>query len=156
MASEARRESGRTILTEDAEARGAVDHRRFLELERDRLEEVAHQPDHDRQVDRDVGDDQRGERVSSRPELLEQHVDRDDHGDRRQDALGDHPERDVVVAERALEAAADASAASSTNSASAAATAIGHGTPSADDRDDGQRARSRTNSSDGAERAAGS
>ena len=40
-------------------------------------------------------------------QVLEQDVDRHHHGDRRQDALGHHPEGDVVVAERALEAAAE-------------------------------------------------
>ena len=61
-------------------------------------EEVVHQPDDDRQVDRRIGRDERGARVE-KAELLEHHIDRDGGNDRRQDALGDDPEQDIGIAE---------------------------------------------------------
>ena len=91
---------------DDPVDRRPVDRRRFLELDRQRREVVAHQPDDDRQVGRDVRDDQRGEAVEQ-ADLLEQDVHRDDHRDRRQDPLRDHPERDVAVAERPREPSPD-------------------------------------------------
>jgi len=45
--------------------------------------------------------------VSSSLELLEEDVDGDDGRDRRQHALGDHPERDVVIADASFPAASD-------------------------------------------------
>ena len=88
-------------------------------------EEVAHQPDDDRHVDRDVGDDQRRAGVEQ-AQLLEHDVDRDHDRDRRQDALRDHPEGDVVVAERAPEAAAEAEQQQREDARAPQASATGH------------------------------
>ena len=86
--------------------RRAVDGRRLLELARQRREVLPHQPDDDRQVGRDVRDDQRDEAVEQ-ADLLEEHVQRNRDRDRRQDPLRDQPERDVAVGQRALEPTAD-------------------------------------------------
>ena len=86
---------------EDAELRGAVDLGALLEVERDAGEEVARQPDDDRQVDARCRWRSARVWVSSRLELLEHHVDRQHRDDRRHDAVRDDPELDVVVADRA-------------------------------------------------------
>ena len=89
---------------EDTQTRGAVDLGALLQVQRDAGEEVAHQPHHDGQVDGGVGGDQRNVGVQQ-ADLLEHEIDRQDDHHRRQDAVGDDPEQDVVVAERAPEVA---------------------------------------------------
>ena len=80
---------------------GAVELGALLQIDRDGREEVVHQPDHDRQIDHHVGDDQREMRVEQAAPL-EHHVDRNHRDDRRQDALRDHPEQDVAIGKRPL------------------------------------------------------
>ena len=88
---------------EHPELRSAVDLGALLEVERHAGEEVARQPDDDRQVDAGIGRDQR-ELGVEQLKMLEHHVDRQHRDDRRHDPVRDHPELDVVVANRGLEA----------------------------------------------------
>ena len=84
---------------EDAELRGAVDFGALLEVEGNSGEKVTRQPDDDREVDAGVGRDQRDLRIEQL-QILEHDVDRQHGDDRRHDPVRDHPELDVVVAER--------------------------------------------------------
>ena len=70
-----------------------------LELDRDRVELVAHDPDDDRQHHQRVEQDQADARVEQR-QLLVEHEERHRQDDRRQDQLREEEERDVVVAHR--------------------------------------------------------
>ena len=103
---EARHGDRQDDRADDAVHRCAVDLGCLLEFDRQRGEVVAHQPHDDRQVARDIGQDQGQVRVQQ-VDLLEQDVQRDHHRDRRQDPLRDQPEREVAVAERPPEAPAD-------------------------------------------------
>ena len=95
----------------------------LLELAGQRREVVAHQPDDDRQVRGHVGGDE-GDDVVEQVDLLEQDVQRHRDRDRRQDPLGDQPERDVAVAEARTEPPADRLGAGCRKMTSADATAI--------------------------------
>ena len=93
-------------VPEDAEARGTVELGRFLELDRQAGEEIVHQPHDDGQVGHRIDDDQRQVRIEQ-AHGLEHHVDRNDDDDGRQDALGNDPEQDVAIAQRAREVPAE-------------------------------------------------
>ena len=82
---------------EGAPDRTAVDEGGLLELDRDRVELVAHDPDDDRQHHQRVEQDQADARVEQR-ELLVEHEERQREDDRRQDQLRQEEERDVLVA----------------------------------------------------------
>ncbi|CEI76402.1 Phenol hydroxylase [Pseudomonas aeruginosa] len=71
---------------------GAVQARCFEDVHGDVLEVGVHHPDHDRQVDQGVDDDQRQPRIEQ-AELLGQQVDRHQYADRRKHLGRQHPEQ---------------------------------------------------------------
>ena len=73
-----------------------VDERRLVELHRDGVELVAHDPDHDRQHRQRVEQDQADPRVEQR-QLLVEDEERQREDDGRQDQLRQEEERDVLV-----------------------------------------------------------
>ena len=58
--------SGSVIRAERAEPAGPVDHRRLLQLDRDRREVGVEDPDRERQVEAGVDQDQREDRAGQR------------------------------------------------------------------------------------------
>ena len=73
--------------------RGAVDPGRLLERARQLVVERPHHPDHQRQVESEVDDDEAGERVEQLDVSVHEEVG-DGEGDRRGHAAGQYPERD--------------------------------------------------------------
>ena len=74
------------------DARAAVDSRRILEIARDRLEVVAHDPQHERRRERAVDDDQPDPRVEQMQADHDQ-VQRDHEGDRRDHVRGEEQQQ---------------------------------------------------------------
>src|SRR5205814_8170542 len=73
-------------------ARGAVDESRLLEVAREVVEETLYEPDDERHVERQVGDDQRPARVEHLV-LAEEQEERHGGRDRREHADAEDPER---------------------------------------------------------------
>ena len=108
---------------EGGEARIAVDHRRFLEIDRDLAEEALHHPDAEGDVERRVGDDQPEPGVEQL-EPQHQQIDRDQDHHRRHDAQRQQRQPDLALQPEAQTEAGD-----------------GIGAERADDERDGDRTR---------------
>src|SRR5439155_1875020 len=76
----------------------AVDERRLLEVSRQVVEESLHEPDDERHVEGQVGDDQRPVRVED-PPVAEQQEERDRRDDGREHPDREDPEREVPPAD---------------------------------------------------------
>ena len=81
--------SGSRILTSAPEPRAAVGHGRLLEVDRDVLQETAHQPDDERQREAQVRHDER-ELGVDQPDFAPDQVQRHDDRDRRHEAGHEH------------------------------------------------------------------